>query len=443
MPNKNQPSLDKQFSTYLEANQLINKHQNLLLACSGGADSVALGLLLFKNNYRFSLAYMNFNLRKEAEEEEIFVQKLAEQWKTFAHIKQVSCQEYANQHKISIQEAARILRYHWFNELINQFHYDYLLTAHHLDDQIETIFASVLRSSEFAVIFGIPEKRTLIVRPLLNFCKKKDLQQFLESENYTWCEDVSNSSNKYQRNFIRNHLIKDALLVNPGLHSSLQQKIGLYTQQIAFIEEVFRPKIALYETAEPDGFVTLNFQKLAQNETSQAAKLFEIWWLSRLRFSFKQIAEILALRQTQVGKKILLNQYEIWRERSGISIGYPAYAALDTEIPLQNHCTIQLANRKIYVETLATEKYFLRYWKAGDRLKISVKAPNSILISDFLTNKSIPARQKKNCFVITTESGEIIALDSLWYSKKHLIKIQVEWMPVSYPTTDSSSALLE
>ena len=428
MLKNNKHLLEQRFSKWLESNTLITKDQHLLLACSGGSDSVGLGLLLFINGFKFSLAYMNFGLREAALQEELFVQQLSVKWNTTAFIKRVSCQKYADQHKISIQKAARILRYSWFEELINQSQFDCLVTAHHLDDQIETILASLLRSSEFSVLYGIPEKRTNIARPLLNFCTKQELQNFLKLHNYTWCEDDSNFSDKYQRNFIRNHLVQNALSLNPGLYSFLQQKLKLYSQQLSFINESLRKLIPYYEIHEPDGFKTLDFKKLDTEESLITASLIQQWWLEKFNFTFKQIEEILALKEAHVGKKILLNQYEIWRERNGISVGNIQEINSSMNVYLQENNHIQIANRKIHIEIQKINNYFLRIWKDGDKVKLSSNALKPILISDFLTNKLIPSRQKKRCFVIENSIGEIIAIDELWKQKETNIVIKTEWI---------------
>lgn len=429
--SKNKPdSLADTFHNWLISRNLLYKEQSILVACSGGSDSVALGLLLFLNGYRFSLAYMNFGLREAAYQEENFVQQLSQKWDTTAFIKRVPCQEYATQQKLSVQEAARELRYAWFEELIQQFHFDCLVTAHHLDDQIETVFASLLRSAEFSVLYGIPEKRTHIVRPLLNFCTKQDLQDFLALHNYTWCEDDSNLSDKYQRNFIRNNMVKSALSVNPGLHSFLRQKLELYSMQVALVDELLQQLAPRYEIAEPDGFKTLNMQSLAASESEVTTSLLAIWWLKKFKFTVRQIEEILALSKAQVGKKILLNQFEIWRERNGISVGTFMETTTFTGVELLKSSQINLKNRKINLDIVTatdSEKYVLRLWKPKDSVRLSPNAPKPTLVSDFLTNKAVPARQKKNCFVVENSSQEIVAIDELWKAKNSGLSIRSEW----------------
>jgi tRNA(Ile)-lysidine synthase len=193
--------------------QEFNKHiikdfpflegKKLLIACSGGLDSVVLSRLMKELNYNISLAHCNFSLRGlESDEDETFVNQLADKLSIPIFIKTFETKKYAAEHKVSTQVAARNLRYHWFNELKDENLYDYILTGHHLDDDLETFFINLSRGTGIRGLDGIPSIINSIVRPLLNF-SREEILQFAERKNLNWREDSSNASRDYLRNKLR------------------------------------------------------------------------------------------------------------------------------------------------------------------------------------------------------------------------------------------------
>ncbi|MFT6688475.1 MAG: tRNA(Ile)-lysidine synthase [Saprospiraceae bacterium] len=193
--------------------QEFNKHiikdfpflegKKLLIACSGGLDSVVLSRLMKELNYNISLAHCNFSLRGlESDEDEFFVNQLADKLSIPIFIKTFETKKYAAEHKVSTQVAARNLRYHWFNELKDENLYDYILTGHHLDDDLETFFINLSRGTGIRGLDGIPSIINSIVRPLLNF-SREEILQFAERKNLNWREDSSNASRDYLRNKLR------------------------------------------------------------------------------------------------------------------------------------------------------------------------------------------------------------------------------------------------
>jgi len=183
------------------------KEKKLLIACSGGMDSVVLSRLLKELKFNISLAHCNFSLRgKESKGDENFVIGLADKLSVPVFTKTFDTKQYAKEQKISTQMAARDLRYEWFEELINQHSFDYLLTAHHLDDDLETFFINLSRGTGLRGLTGIPKINEKIVRPFLNFTRK-EIITYAKEKNVTWREDSSNSSTDYLRNKIRLEVI--------------------------------------------------------------------------------------------------------------------------------------------------------------------------------------------------------------------------------------------
>lgn len=223
----------------------------LLLAVSGGVDSVVLTELLHRSGFAFTVAHCNFQLRgEESERDEQFVRTLAEKYKKPLLVKRFDTKNIATQQKISVQEAARELRYAWFAELIGRETPEkdahlpsdaYILTAHHADDNIETVLMHFFRGTGIQGLTGIQPllKEKKIIRPLLPFTKK-ELLAYAADHQLPYVEDSSNASDKYTRNYFRNQLIPQIREVYPQVEKNLADNIDrlgeaalLYQQAVA------------------------------------------------------------------------------------------------------------------------------------------------------------------------------------------------------------------
>ncbi len=193
---------------HLKSNYSYLKDKRLLIALSGGVDSVVLADIFCKLNYNISLAHCNFNLReKEADIDQKFCQDLANKIDSDFYTVNFDTENYASKNKISIQMAARELRYNWFHKLMEENSLDYLLTAHHLNDSLETFLINISRSTGLKGLLGIPEKGN-IVRPL-SIYSKSDIKEYAKSNDLIWREDKSNKSDKYLRNYIRLNVVPE------------------------------------------------------------------------------------------------------------------------------------------------------------------------------------------------------------------------------------------
>lgn len=178
-----------------------------LLACSGGLDSVALTHLCHKSQMNFALAHCNFGLRgDDSEGDEQFVGSLAQKLGKEFFVTHFDTLGYVNQHKVSVQMAARKLRYHWFNKILEENNLVSLVTAHHADDDLETFLINLSRGTGIDGLTGIPAKTTLLSRPLLKF-SREDLLTYAQNNQLEWREDKSNADAKYLRNKIRLEII--------------------------------------------------------------------------------------------------------------------------------------------------------------------------------------------------------------------------------------------
>jgi len=234
------------FSKYIDKELAFIKDKKLLVAISGGLDSVVLAHLCAQLQLNISLVHCNFNLRgNESDEDESFVLQLAEDLELEVFVESFETETYAQEHKISIQMAARELRYVWFEELASQLHYDYILTAHHADDNLETFLINLSRGTGLDGLVGIPEKNGKLVRPLLPF-SREEIQIFAGKNQIKWREDSSNASTKYLRNKLRHDVIPKLKAVNPQFlqnFSKTQQHLRESKQFLDSISEEIVGKV--------------------------------------------------------------------------------------------------------------------------------------------------------------------------------------------------------
>ena len=205
------------FKKHIDQNFLKLKENKFLLAHSGGVDSSVLFDLFLKLDLQFGIVHCNFNLRgNESEDDYNFVKEIADSNKKIFFYKKFNTIKYSTLNKKSIQLSARELRYSWFLEILEKENYKYIVTAHHLNDQLETFLINSSRGSGLKGIIGIPSKNNNLLRPLLIFSKDKILD-YAKKNKIKWREDSSNKENKYLRNFIRNKIIKDWIKYDPEL----------------------------------------------------------------------------------------------------------------------------------------------------------------------------------------------------------------------------------
>ena len=215
----------KEFKTYISDQDLFKPNDRILLAVSGGIDSVVMSELFHKAGYSFGIAHCNFGLRgKESDADEVFVEKLAGRYKVSFYCKRFLTTKDAKEKGISIQMAARELRYQWFEEIRVNEKYAFIATAHHLDDQVETFFINLLRSTGIAGFHGILPRQGNIIRPLL-FSYRDNIEAFARKYKLIFREDSSNQETKYLRNKIRHEVIPVFRELNPAFPQILTETI--------------------------------------------------------------------------------------------------------------------------------------------------------------------------------------------------------------------------
>jgi tRNA(Ile)-lysidine synthase len=375
-----------------------------------------------QTGYDFIIAHCNFKLRgEESERDEKFVNELGEKYGVEVLVKHFDTEKYASEHKLSTQEAARDLRYSWFKELINQSTdkpINYLLTAHHADDNNETLLMNFFRGTGLHGLTGIPESVNYIRRPLLHF-SKDELLQFAKENKLDFVEDSSNQSSKYTRNFFRNEIIPAISKVYPQVKENLQDNITRFKEiekLYRFSVETLKKKICKHKGSEIH--IPINLLMSYKNN----ALIYEI--ISDYGFNEKQVDEVMKLVVSGSGKYIQSpqNNYRIIKHRHWFIIS-PVQTMLSDNIVIEKeykeiHFTLgtlkievssNLSFDKLRTQTSnndasldANEIKFpllLRKWKTGDYFyPLGMKKKKKL--NRFLIDQKLSLTDKQNIWVI-------------------------------------------
>jgi tRNA(Ile)-lysidine synthase len=334
-------SLDQHFRQYIQSNNLFQQKDRLLLAVSGGLDSVVLCDLCHRSGYEFIMAHCNFQLRdEESNRDEQFVSDLGKKYGVGTIVKRFATAEFATLHKISIQVAARELRYQWFYELLadQSLHVACIVTGHHLDDNIETILMNFFKGTGIAGLRGIKPKHNNIVRPLL-FARKEELEIFARQNQLVWVEDSSNLSDKYTRNYIRHQVIPLVQKIFPEAENNLAGNI----QRFSDIEELYAQSIRVHlkKLMEVRGneihIPVLKLEKTAPLHTI----VYEI--VKNFGFHASQVSEIIELLGSETGKYVASSSYRVIKNRNWLIIAPLSAAEAGTILIEENNKVIEFS----------------------------------------------------------------------------------------------------
>jgi len=289
------------------------RDSNFLIALSGGVDSMVLANLFLNNNLSFSVAHCNFNLRdKESDDDEKFIFNWSKENEIKCYISKFNTTDYCRKNKFGIQEGARNLRYEWFNELKDLYSFDYIVTAHHLDDQIETYLINSMRGSGLNGLLGITEKTDSLLRPLLKILKNEILV-YANSNKIDFREDTSNSKNNYFRNMIRNLIIPQFKKFDDNVMLKFQTTINNLNSTKIFADGVLnqtKNRIFIYETDK----IKVKIEDLKKLDPLEyyIHQLFKDY-----RFDFK---EIIKLFDSDTGKHIISNTHILTKNKKFLII---------------------------------------------------------------------------------------------------------------------------
>ena len=305
--------LIKQFEEFVQEEGLFGPKDTLLLAVSGGLDSATLCELCHQAGYHFVIAHANFQLRgEESMRDEAFVRALGARYGKEVLVRTFDTEQYAAERRCSIQVAARELRYSWFEEVRSG---GVIVTAHHLDDNVETLLMNFFKGTGIAGLRAILPRQGNVVRPLL-FATREMLEQFAAQRQLQWVEDSSNASDKYTRNYVRHQLIPLLASVYPGVTRHLGDNIERFRD----IEVLYRQAVdqhkskLLQQRGEEVHIPVLKLQKSRPLPTL----VYEI--IHPFGFSSQQVDPVIALLSSGSGKYVLSTSHRILKDRNWLII---------------------------------------------------------------------------------------------------------------------------
>lgn len=306
----------EQFRNLIKEKHLIRKSDKILLTVSGGIDSVVMLDLFIRSGYNCSIAHCNFGLRgDESDGDEDFVRQLAYGHGIKFHCTRFSTEEYAEEARISIQMAARKLRYDWFEKVRLSHSYHFIATAHNQDDVIETFFINLIRGSGIRGLTGIKYKSGNIIRPLL-FSPRSQIEEYATAHDLPFREDSSNASEKYTRNKIRHKILPLFESINPSFRKSLIETINkLQDTEDIYTYEVNKRKEEM--VSENGATVAINLEHL-KNIPHRRTYLYE--FLSEFHFTSHQIKDIDDALKAGSGKQFFSSTSRLIKDRSKLLI---------------------------------------------------------------------------------------------------------------------------
>ena len=421
---KNNNYNDK-FTYLFEKHNIDTNNIKFLLAVSGGLDSICLFDFFLKNKFSFSVCHCNFNLREDSKKDLKLVKKLSERNNISFFSKNFDIKKYAKKNKLSLQAAARKERYKWFGNLLQKNNIDLLCTAHHINDNLETVIYNLVNSTGFRGIRGIKVLRKNIFRPLMNF-NKNELMDYALKNNLEWREDSSNKLMKYSRNRIRLKIIPQLKKIN----NSLERSVGDTSSNLSELEK----------------FISFQISKLTEKYVDNSSNGFKIninkWekkdfnffllkeYLNQLGFNYSQCDNIILSFNRISGKYYESKKFKLIIERGFIFLLEKQKNNFKINLNINESGTYKLYDRDIKFEVTNSSSFVLnenknvaqldlnkikfplkiRNWKKGDSFKPLGMKKNK-KVSDFLIDKKVPNYLKIFQCVILSDNNIVWLID--------------------------------
>ncbi|MCJ8211413.1 tRNA lysidine(34) synthetase TilS [Mucilaginibacter sp. RS28] len=423
------------FKTFAEQNRLFNANDKIIAAVSGGKDSVLMAHLLKAAGHHFVIAHCNFQLRaEESRRDEAFCHLLAQNLGVEFYTQTFQTQQYAQQHGVSIQMAARDLRYQWFEQLRQRLGFNLIALAHHQNDAIETILLNLTRGTGIAGLHGIRPRNGNLVRPLL-FLTRKEVDEIIVRENLDYAEDSSNASTKYARNKIRHEVVPKLKELNPNLEQTFQNHL----QHFAELEELLQLKVdevredlftytkgeihlplsklrllkplhlLLNELLKPYGFIPTTISDVIEALDKHAGRRFEgDGWL--LVLDREQL--ILSPQSNYLPTNVQVNANDetcIW----GTYQFKISHTSAQVPIPPDPAIAMIDSDQLIFPLTV-------RSWELSDAFR-PLGMESRKKLSDFFIARKIPLHRKSRIPIVVNGNGEIIWIAGLRLDDRYKI----------------------
>lgn len=405
------------FRDYIREHTLFNPEDQILLAISGGIDSMVMADLFLKENIPVAAAHCNFLLRgKESDDDESFVEAFCLERGLKMHVERFETEKHARDRGISIQMAARHLRYSWFEEIRRSFEYQYVALAHNLDDVIETFFINLSRGTGVRGLTGIKPKTGKIIRPLL-FATREVILSYCNEQQIRFREDSSNKTVKYSRNRIRHHVIPEFLTINPSFRKNMLETIS----NLNDVDQVYREAVEHRKSEvvqEIQEKVLINISAL---KTLQPAATYLYEFIRPYHFPKQIVADIMACLDGTAGKQFFSPTHRLLKDREELII---------TELPDHERELFYIEEDVIHISQpipvsftksdvpdklqFPTDKriacidldrvnfpLILRKWRKGDYFQ-PLGMTDIKKVSDFFVDNKFSIHDKENTWILTS-----------------------------------------
>ncbi len=401
----------EKLQTHIRENLPFLENKKLLLATSGGLDSMVMVQLFRQLPYEIALAHCNFQLRGiESFEDQKFVENYAEQHAIPLFATQFDTTAFAKDYKLSTQVAARDLRYNWFYELIEEEQFDYVLTAHHADDNIETFLINLGRGTGLDGLVGIPTQNDKIIRPLLLF-SRFEIADYAAETQLKWREDSSNASNKYLRNKIRHDVVPLLKELNANFATTFQNTQKYLQEAQAMVEDA---AIIVYQQVAEQKDDTIHFD-LVQLRRLPNYKSYLYHWLKE--FGFTAWNDIYDLVESQSGKQVLSAAFRLIKDRDSLLLVpmlesnsdeefYIEKGVQEVKIPLKLSISkvtdrTTSSNTTIFVdESKLVFPLILKKWQEGDFFQPFGMNGKTKKLSKLFKDEKLSVVDKENIWIL-------------------------------------------
>ncbi len=407
----------EQFLKYIHEEKLFHNSQRILLAVSGGADSMLMLHLFTHAGFSVGVAHCNFGLRgSESDGDEQFVAEYCDNHNLAFYVKHFKTQDYAMEKGISIEMAARDLRYEWFNSLLDPHKYDFLATAHHQDDVIETFLINLSRGSGIKGLSGIQPKSGRIIRPML-FTNRNEIQDYCQRLKIGFRTDSSNVDVVYKRNLIRQQILPLLEQVNPAFRRNALKTIGTLNETgMLFQQRMSEIRALVY--SEDDQGVMIHIDKLL-NLNPLRTILFEL--IREFGFQTEQIDDIIDSLTKESGRKFFSDEYRLVKDREYLlispfvlkqdqifyieedclKINYPVHLSLET---IDRKSDFRFSTHQNVADLDLDKVVFpliLRHWQEGEYFQ-PLGMTGMKKMSDFFVDEKYSIPDKENAWILAS-----------------------------------------
>ncbi|AWK04878.1 tRNA lysidine(34) synthetase TilS [Flavobacterium crocinum] len=399
------------FQNHISSKFPFLAEKKLFLAVSGGLDSMVLLHLLHKLPYEIAVLHCNFQLRGlESFGDQEFIQDYCKQNNIPIFTTHFDTEAFAKDYKLSTQVAARELRYSWFYELLEEKNFDYILTAHHADDNLETFIINLTRGTGLEGLTGIPEQNDKIIRPLLPF-SREDILNYANENNIQWREDSSNASNKYLRNKIRHDLVPILKEINPNFLNAFEKTQSFLRESKEMVEDA---SIMIYQQVAKEAGEDIHFD-LNQLKKLPNYQSYLYQWLNE--FGFSAWNDIYDLVEGQSGKQVFSSAFRLLKNRETLILSPFSETSEKDEyqinendkevnFPLKislcnvSHITLD-SNKAIFVDAdKISFPLILRKWKEGDVFQPLGMNGKSKKVSKLFKDEKLSLIEKEKTWIL-------------------------------------------